>query len=35
MQLGGLAGVSALTAAMQASGKDGSGKDAVVASRRT
>lgn len=35
MQLGGLAGVTAMTAAMKASGKDGNGKDAVVAPSRT
>jgi regulator of protease activity HflC (stomatin/prohibitin superfamily) len=31
MQLGGLAGITAMTAAMKASGKDATGKDAVVA----
>src|SRR5579871_87621 len=34
MQLGGLAGVTAMTAALKASGKDGDGKDAVVSSSR-
>ena len=34
MQLGGLAGVTAMTAAMKASGKDGNGKDAVVSPSR-
>jgi regulator of protease activity HflC (stomatin/prohibitin superfamily) len=35
MQLGGLAGVTAMTAAMKASGKDGNGKDALVVPSRT
>ncbi|HVZ86730.1 MAG TPA: slipin family protein [Polyangia bacterium] len=35
MQLGGLAGVTAMTAAMRATGKEGNGKDAVVATSHT